>query len=258
MGQILTEYRGRTAVITVDNPPLNTLNTDLLTQLRAAFAAVMDSDATAVVLTGAGEKAFVAGADITQFPSLNTREDAAAFVRYGQAIWEEIAAFPLPVICAVEGYALGGGTELALACDIRVASERAKFGLPEITLGILPGYGGTQRLPRLVGAGMAKKLLLSGQHIDAREAYRIGLVETLTPVGEALNGALALAARIGGACAPLAAREIKRVVNEGLDCSLRESIELEARAFGRLCVTRDKNEGVAAFLEKRTPAFQGE
>ena len=257
MGHILTEYREQVAVITIDNPPLNTLNLELIAQLRDAFETVDHSGAAAVVLTGAGERAFVAGADISQFPGLNTQPDAADFVRRGQAIWEMIADFRLPVICAIEGYTLGGGCELALACDIRVASERAKFGLPEVTLGILPGYGGTQRLPRLVGPGMAKKLLLSGQPIDAQEAYRIGLTEILVPAGEALNEALRLAGRIGTACAPLAAQEIKRVVNAGLASSLREGIELEARAFGRLCVTQDKNEGAAAFLEKRKPVFCG-
>ena len=256
MEQVKLEYIDHIAVVTIDAPPLNALSKTVLDNLESAFNAIEARDDLAVVLTGAGEKAFVAGADISQFKGLDD-VSGANFVRRGQALYQKISEFPIPVICAINGYALGGGCELALACDIRVAAENAKIGLPEATLGILPGYGGTQRLPRLVGAGMAKKLIFSGEPIRADEAYGIGLVEILTPAGEALDEALALARRIHTACAPLAIREIKKAINEGGELSLPEAIELEAQAFGRLCLTADKDEGVAAFFEKRKADFQG-
>lgn len=256
MGSIILEALDQVAVITIDNPPLNALNRDLVEELGRAFDQVSASGVRAVVLTGAGEKAFVAGADISQFPALK-EDTGAAFVRHGQGVYQKIDAFPLPVICAVNGYALGGGCELALACDIRVAAENAKFGLSEVTLGILPGYGGTQRLPRLVGKGMAKKLILTGEPISAQEAHRIGLAEVLAPKRGALEAALGLARRIAGACAPVSVQEALRTIDEGCAVSLAEGIELEALAFGRLCETADKAEGVAAFFEKRSPRFQG-
>lgn len=256
MGQVTVSYEEKVALITINNPPLNALSKDVVEEIGQAFDTVVRSDARVVVVTGAGDKAFVAGADISQFPSLGSA-DGPDFVRHGQRIYRKIAEFDRPVICAVNGYALGGGCELALACDIRVAAENAKFGLPEVTLGILPGYGGTQRLPRLVGKGMAKKLIFSGDPISAQEAYRIGLVEQLTPPGEALDQALDLARRIARRCAPAAVREVKRVVDVGCAMSLNEGIEMEAQAFGRLCGTQDKNEGVAAFFEKREARFQG-
>lgn len=256
MGKIGFSYEGNVALITIDNPPLNALNKDLVEELWNAFDSIDQTAVGAVVLTGAGEKAFVAGADISQFPALND-VTGADFVRQGQRVYKKISEFPLPVICAVNGYALGGGCELALACDIRVADENAKFGLPEATLGILPGYGGTQRLPRLVGKGMAKKLIFTAQPINAQEAYRIGLAEVIAPAGTVLAEALKLAQRIISACAPVSVQEIKQVIDQGCAVSLDEGVELEAQAFGRLCLTEDKNEGVAAFFEKRKPAFQG-
>lgn len=256
MDKVKLSYVDGIALIIIDNPPLNALSKDVIDALSEVFDTVAKTDVSAVVVTGAGEKSFVAGADISQFPALN-EQTGIELVHYGQGVYQKISKFDRPVICAVNGYALGGGCELALACDIRVASENAKFGLPEVTLGILPGYGGTQRLPRLVGKGMAKKLIFSGDPISAQEALRIGLVEILAPAGEALNEAMALARRIRERCAPIAVREIKKVIDDGCAVSLNEGIELEAQAFGRLCATEDKNEGAAAFFEKRKAQFQG-
>lgn len=256
MKQVTVSYEDHVALVTIKHPPLNALDQDLVEELGNTFDTIAETSAQVVVLTGAGEKAFVAGADISQFPGLDEAA-GSAFVRHGQAVYQKIADFDRPVICAINGYALGGGCELALACDIRIAGENAKFGLPEVTLGILPGYGGTQRLPRLVGRGMAKKLILSGEPISAQEAYRIGLVEVLTPPDQVLEEALRLARRIQSRCAPLAVREIKRVIDQGAKVSLIASIELEAQAFGRLCQTQDKNEGVSAFFKKRKPNFEG-
>lgn len=255
-GRVVVAHTGGVALVTIDDPPLNALNTELVEQIGQAFDAVARSDSRAVVLTGAGEKAFAAGADISQFPGLDDRS-GMELVRHGQRVYQKIADFDRPVLCAVNGYALGGGCELALACDIRVAAENAKFGLPEVTLGILPGYGGTQRLPRLVGVGMAKKLILTGEPITAQEAHRIGLVECLTPPGGAVDGAMALARRILTACGPVAVRYAKAAIDGGADLPLPAALDLEAKTFGRLCLTQDKNEGVAAFFEKRKPEFRG-
>ena len=254
--QVSVAHLDGVALVTIDHPPLNALSMELVEQIGQAFDAVEQSDSQVVVLTGAGDRAFVAGADISQFPGLDD-ESGMALVRHGQKVYQKIADFSRPVICAVNGYALGGGCELALACDIRVAAENARFGLPEVTLGILPGYGGTQRLPRLVGAGMAKKLILSGEPISAQEAHRIGLAEVLTPPGRALDEAILLARRIIRSCAPLAVRYAKAAIDGGADLPLPAALDLEARTFGRLCLTKDKNEGVAAFFEKRKPRFQG-
>jgi len=250
------ELDSQIAVITIDNPPVNALNSEVMGGLNGILDQLAGlSDIRAVIVTGAGEKAFVAGADIKQFPDLN-EVSGRELVTAGQAIFNKIGRLNLPVICAVNGYALGGGCELALACDIRVASANAKFGLPEVSLGIIPGYGGTQRLARLVGAGKAKELIFSGDQISADEAFRIGLVEKLVPVGEALQSALALAEKIIKR-GPLAVAKAKQAIDQGLQMTLQEGLALEANVFGELCASEDKNEGALAFLEKREPRFKG-
>lgn len=244
------------AVITIDNPPVNALSRAVMNGLNNVLDELSkDATVLVVIITGAGEKAFVAGADIKQFPHL-TPQSGYDLVRAGQVIFDKIETLELPVIAAVNGFALGGGCELAMACDIRVASENAKFGQPEVNLGIIPGYGGTQRLPRLVGAGKAKELIFSGDIIDAREAYRIGLVDVLVPSGEALSRALALAEKMKEK-APLAIRAAKKAVNQGLEQTLALGLELEARLFSELCATEDQKEGARAFLAKEKPKFQG-
>lgn len=246
----------RLAVVTINRPPVNALNQDVLNDLEAAFDELAkDETVGAVIVTGGGDKAFVAGADIAEFPKLNSANGEKLSLR-GQQVFQKIADFPAPVIAAVNGFALGGGMELALACDIRVVAENAKVGLPEVTLGIFPGYAGTQRLPRMIAAGKAKELIFTGAMIDATEAYRIGIADHLTPAGEALNKAREVAAKILKA-GPVAVRLAKQAVNKGLDQTLDEGQKTEAAFFARLCDTEDQKEGATAFLEKRPAVFKG-
>jgi len=242
-------------VVTINRPPVNALNSQLIKELLETFDELEnDQTVSVIILTGAG-RAFIAGADIKEIPALNA-ESGEAFSGLGQEMTERIDDFPRPVIAAIEGLALGGGSEVALACDIRIASESAKFGQPEVNLGVIAGAGGTQRLPRLVGKGKAKELLFTGEVVDAHEALRIGLVEKVVSTGEALNAAKAMARNIEGK-GPVAIALTKKAVNEGMDVPLKKGLEIEKRAFGQVCGTQDKNEGVKAFLEKRKPNFQG-
>jgi enoyl-CoA hydratase len=235
---------------------LNALNAAIFADLDAAideFAA--DSEVRVVLLTGAGERAFAAGADIGELEATGPGV-GKAFALRGQAVFRKIEKLGKPVIACVRGFALGGGCELALACTFRIAGDDAKFGQPEVKLGVIPGYGGTQRLPRLVGRGAALKMLLTGGIIDAQEALRIGLVDEVVPTAELMQRAEALAKEIA-AQAPLAVAEAIRVVNEGLDLPLEAGLLREAEQFGRLCDTADKREGTRAFLEKRKAAWKG-
>jgi enoyl-CoA hydratase len=246
----------RLATVTINRPPVNALNHEVMDALEAAFGELAkDETVGAVIVTGAGEKAFVAGADITEFPNLNSA-NGEKLSRRGQEVFQKIADFPAPVIAAVNGFALGGGLELALACDIRVVAENAKVGLPEVTLGIFPGYAGTQRLPRIITAGKAKELIFTGAMIDAAEAFSVGIADHLTAPGEALPMARKVASRIlkNG---PVAVRLAKQAVNKGLDQTLEEGQKTEARLFAQLCDTEDQKEGAKAFLEKRPPEFKG-
>ena len=246
----------RLAVVTITRPPVNALNHEVMDALEAAFDELeKDETVGAVIVTGAGEKAFVAGADITEFPNLNSA-NGEKLSRRGQLVFQKIADFPAPVIAAVNGFALGGGMELALACDIRVVAENAKVGLPEVTLGIFPGYAGTQRLPRIIPAGKAKELIFTGAMIDAAEAYRVGIADHLTAPGETLNKAREVAAQILKV-GPVAVRLAKQAVNKGLDQTLEEGQKTEAAFFAELCDTEDQKEGAKAFLEKRHPQFKG-
>jgi enoyl-CoA hydratase len=252
------EKRPPLAVVTLDRPKvLNALNAQTLAELSAAFEELAaDPETRAVLLTGAGGRAFVAGADIRELAAL-TAEEGRAFSLRGQEIFRRIETLGKPVIACVQGFALGGGCELAMACTLRLAAEDARFGQPEVKLGIIAGYGGTQRLPRLVGRGAALKLLLTGAIIDAREALRIGLVDEVLPAAELMARAEALAKEIA-ANAPLAVAETLRAVDEGLDVPLDPALYHEAVRFGHLCSTADKNEGTSAFLEKRPPAWKSE
>ena len=248
---IRLEKSGSLAVITLDRPKvLNALNAATFAELDAAFDELaVDTEVRVVLLTGAGERAFAAGADIRELAAVTAGEGKAFSLR-GQAVLRKIETLAKPVIACVRGFALGGGCELAMACTFRIAADDAKFGQPEVKLGVIPGYGGSQRLPRLVGRGAAMKLLLTGAIIDAQESLRIGLVDQVVPAAELMDRARALAAEIA-AQAPLAIAEVIKAVDEGLDLPLDLALLREAERFGHLCDTADKAEGVTAFLEKR-------
>ncbi|HMD03470.1 MAG TPA: enoyl-CoA hydratase-related protein [Candidatus Baltobacteraceae bacterium] len=252
------ERDGSVATVRLNRPKvLNALNTLMISELREALAA-LDADAgvRTIIITGAGERAFAAGADIGELNALGSALDAVEFIRRGQALTLEIESMRTPVVAAVNGFALGGGCELAMACDMRIASENAKFGQPEVSLGLMPGYGGTQRTARLLGRGMAMYLCLSGETIDAAEALRAGLVEKVVPAHELQSESKRIAGLVA-AKAPLAVAAAKRAIDEGSALPLRSGLELEALAFGSLVGTSDFGEGTAAFLEKRKPAFSG-
>ena len=254
---VLVEVRERIAYVTVNRPKvLNALNERTVRELHAIFAALRtEADVGAVILTGAGEKAFVAGADINEL-AVMTPIQGEASSRLGQAALSEIETLGKPVLAAINGFALGGGCELALACHMRFAAEGAKLGLPEVGLGIIPGYGGTQRLPRLVGLGRALELIASGRMIDAQEAYRIGLVNGIHPAVELLAHCERVAKEILSR-GPIAVRCAMDAAIRGVETDLAHGLEMESAYFGLLSATADMREGLRAFLEKRKPAFTG-
>jgi enoyl-CoA hydratase len=245
------------ALITVNRPEkLNALNSETVLELHAAVEhAGREVNVRAMIVTGAGEKAFVAGADINQLAVL-TPIEAQAYAERGQRVFREIEMLSKPTLAAVNGYALGGGLELAMSCAVRVASENARLGQPEVKLGILPGYGGTQRLPRLVGRGRALEMLLSGEPVTAAEAHRIGLVNHVVPQAELLEFSRQWLRRVL-ANAPLALGLTMQAVDVGLEAGLEQGLRFEAAAFGLTTATEDKREGTRAFLEKRTAVFAG-
>jgi enoyl-CoA hydratase len=253
---VLYEKKSGIAYVTLNRPKvLNALNKTAIADLRAAFESARDdSEVHGVILTGAGDKAFIAGADINEVAT-DTPVQAEEKTRRGQDVMTLIENLGKPVIAAVNGFALGGGCETALACTIRLASENAKFGLPEVKLGIMPGYGGTQRLPRLVGKGAALQLILTGAMIGAQEAYRIGLVNEVVSGTELIGRAEAILTQIA-ANAPLSVKDVLRAVNNGLESSLSEGLLLEASLVAICTSTEDKKEGTSAFLEKRPAKFQ--
>ena len=252
------ERDGALALVTLNRPNvLNALNAQMIGELYRAFSELDDDDeARVVILTGAGERAFAAGADIGELNGLPDAVAATGLMRRGQGLTLAIERMRTPVIAAVNGFALGGGCELAMACDIRIASERAKFGQPEVGLGLMPGYGGTQRTARLTGRGMAMYLCLSGEMIDAQEAYRAGLVQKVVPADVLLDETKRIAGQIA-AKAPLAVEATKRAIASGNSLSIEAGLELEALAFGSLIGTADFAEGTTAFLEKRQARFTG-
>ena len=254
---LLLERDGAVAVITVNRPQvLNALNFSTIDDLRrAALALKHDAGVRAVVITGAGEKSFVAGADINEFAAQAPAQYKELALR-GQHVFDLIENLGKPVIAAINGYALGGGCELALACTLRVAADTARIGQPEINLGIIPGYGGTQRLARLVGKGVALELLLTGRHITAAEALQIGLLNRVVPAASLLSDANALAAELA-VKAPIAVQYIIEAVNRGLEVSFDKGQFLEAALFGLVASTDDMREGMKAFLDKRKPDFRG-
>jgi enoyl-CoA hydratase len=245
------------AVVTINREKaMNALNNETILELQDFFCAHWnDKSLRCVVLTGAG-KAFVAGADVSELAKCDVKKAIDTSMR-GLALMKSIESFPRPVIAAVNGFALGGGCELAMACDFRLASEKAKLGQPEISLGIIPGYGGTQRMARLVGRGKAKHLILTGDLIDAAEAYRIGLVDEVYPVEELMPKAIELAKKIASK-SPITVAAAKECINRGLDVNLQAGCDLEKLNFGAVFASGDAKEGLTAFLEKRPPDFKGE
>ncbi len=250
MGFIDYEVDGAVGIITINRPKaLNALNEDVLNELEQAFDAVDLSVVRCLILTGAGEKSFVAGADIGAMSTM-TKAEGTAFGKKGNDIFLKIEKFPIPVIAAINGFALGGGCEISMSCDIRICSENAIFGQPEVGLGITPGFGGTQRLARLVGAGMAKQLIYTARNIDAAEAKRIGLVNEVYPLADLMPAAKKMAAGIAGN-APIAVRACKKAINEGLQVSIDEGVAIEEELFGSCFESYDQREGMANFLRKK-------
>ena len=247
MAFVKTEVQGAVEIITIDRPKaLNALNPEVLADLKAAFEAVDQETVRCIVLTGEGDKSFVAGADIGSMSTM-TKAEGEAFGKLGNDVFLMIESFPIPVIAAVNGFALGGGNELAMSCDIRICSDNAVFGQPEVGLGITPGFGGTQRLARLVGAGMAKQLIYTARNIKADEAYRIGLVNAVYPLEELLPAAQKMAAGIAKQ-APIAVRNCKKAINEGLQVSIDKAVEIEEKLFGDCFETEDQKAGMGNFL----------
>lgn len=254
---IICEANEKIGLITLNRPRnLNALNSELVNELYLAFDEMAAVEALGAIIIRGGDKAFAAGADIKEIGRIDAPADAHRFITRVHGLFNAIESFPVPVIAAVSGLALGGGCELALACDIRIASESAVFGQPEINIGVIPGGGGTQRLPRLVGIGKAKELLYTGQSIDAREALRIGLVNKVVEAPVLMDAAWEMAA--GLAAKPgWALKMTKIAVNDGINLDLRTALAYEARCFEWLFATHDQKEGMTAFIEKRKPEFIG-
>ncbi|HOV85603.1 MAG TPA: enoyl-CoA hydratase-related protein [Syntrophobacteraceae bacterium] len=254
---VLFEIRDGVGILTFNRPKaLNALNVETLEELNDVLDRVREDDAVRVlILTGSGEKAFVAGADISEFPRMNALQ-AHRFAERGQEIFSKLEELPKPVIACVNGFALGGGCELAMSCDFIYASSLARFGQPEINLGLIPGFGGTQRLPRLIGRAKAKELCMTGEMIDAQQAMELGLAARVFPPEQLMEETLKVA-RLLASRSPVALRALKHAIDRGWDLDLRNGCSLEAESFGLCFSSQDMREGVAAFLEKRKPNFQG-
>lgn len=246
----------RVALMTIDRPPVNALNSQTMKELSESFEELArNPEVKVIVLTGEGKNhTFVAGADLKEMATLKSPEEAETTAAKGQAVLNQIERMRKPVIAAINSVCVGGGNELILACHIRIASDRARFGQPEITLGIIPGFGGTQRLPRLVGPGKARELILTGDMIAAQEALRIGLVDRVVPDGELIRQAVGLAKKIAAKSA-VAIQYAQEAIHEGLKKSLEEGLQNEAKLFGKITECEDMKEGIRAFLEKRQPKF---
>ncbi len=247
---VLYEQKNDYAIVTINRPKaLNALNSEVLKELEAVFRSIDLEAVRAVILTGAGEKSFVAGADIGEMSTLSV-EEGEAFGKCGNDVFRMIETFPVPVIAAVNGFALGGGNELAMSCDIRICSDNAMFGQPEVGLGITPGFGGTQRLARIINPGKAKELIYTASNIKAPEALSLGLVSAVYPQEELMPAAEKMAAKIARN-APIAVRACKKAINDGLQVGMDEAIVIEEKLFGSCFTTEDQVEGMKAFLEKR-------
>ncbi len=256
---IIVEREDKIAVLTVNRPKvLNALNDATIAELdRAVDELAADDNVKAIVLTGAGDRAFVAGADINELQALRDAMDAYGKVSHGHDLLRKIEGLSKPVIIAINGFALGGGCEIAMAGDIRIAADTARLGVPEINLGLFPGYGGTQRLPRIVGKSLAKLMILGGDHIDAQEALRIGLVDKVVPAADLMATAKDLAKRLSSK-APIALKLAKQCVDVGMEMGLEQALAYERAQSAIVQSTQDRIEGTTAFLEKRKPQFRGQ
>jgi len=251
---LILEKEDELAIVKINRPPVNALNSEVVTEIHQMFDELeKDEQVKVIILTGEG-KAFVAGADISEMVDFGP-EGGAEFSKKGQAAFDKIENTPKPVIAAINGFALGGGCEIAMACDIRIAVEGAKLGQPEVNLGVIPGFAGTQRLPRLVGKGKAKELIFTGNMVTAEEAEQIGLVNQVLTAEELMNTAKEMAKTIASK-GPAAVRAAKLAINEGVNYELSKGLEIENRAFAKLFETEDQKEGMKAFLEKRKPEWK--
>lgn len=250
MNYITYEQEGFVGIITINRQKaLNALNSEVLKELDVCLDGVNLETTRALILTGAGEKSFVAGADIGEMSTL-TKAEGEAFGKIGNDVFRKLETFPIPVIAAINGFALGGGCEISMSCDIRICSDNALFGQPEVGLGITPGFGGTQRLARIIGVGKAKEMIYAATNVKADEALRIGLVNAVYPLEELMPAAKKLAGKIARN-APIAVRACKKAINEGLDVDMDKAIVIEEKLFGSCFESEDQKEGMAAFLEKR-------
>jgi enoyl-CoA hydratase len=258
LNNVILEKEGNIAIVTINRPKaLNALNSETLKDIDTVVSELeKDKEVYAVILTGAGEKSFVAGADISEMKDLN-EEQGREFGALGNKVFRRLEVLDKPVIAAISGFALGGGCELAMACDIRIASVKAKFAQPESGLGITPGFGGTQRLPRIVGLGKAKELIYTGDIINAEEALRIGLVNKVVPLESLMDEAKALANKIAKN-APIAVKLCKDAIDRGMQVSIDEAIVIEAEDFGKCFATEDQTEGMSAFVERREKNFKNQ
>ena len=256
---IKTKVEDNVATLTLASPPVNALSPAVLKEIDAALDSFKAAKVRAVIVTGSGANAFCAGADVKAMRDFeNSPEKAVEFLNLGNQIFNKIESFPAPVIAAINNLTLGGGMELILSCDIRISSDRARFGLPEVTLGLLPAWGGTARLPRVVGVGNAKEIIYTGQLINAQNAAKIGLLNKVVPDGDEVRAALDIAKRIASKASPVAVRNAKVAINEGVNQDIDTALAASEKVIGEVMTSADLREGIKAFVEKRPPAFKGE
>jgi enoyl-CoA hydratase/carnithine racemase len=256
---IKTKVEDNIATLTLASPPVNALSPAVLREIQAALDQFAAAKVRAVIVTGSGANAFCAGADVKAMRELETSpEKAGEFLQLGVDTFNKVENFAAPVICAINNLTLGGGLELALSCDLRISSDRARFGLPEVTLGLIPAWGGVARLPRVVGLGNAKEIIYTGQLINAQQANKIGLVNKVVPDGDEVRAALDIAKRIAGKASPVAVRNAKQAINEGVGVPLEQALAASEKVIGEVMTSSDLREGIKAFVEKRPPAFKGE